>query len=90
MPDVFCVCPCHAVMRGDLYAAWHAGDADTVARLSNDPAINFPAWVDIRDPLEAAVASGCPCVRNHTPALLAAKPPPKYLPPRPWRPEDGD
>lgn len=86
----WCCCVCHSSLVGDSYAALQRGDLAEANRLAGQPAFNVPSWAPVDDPLEAAVASGCRCVKNHAPALLT-RPKPPYLPPKNWKPtDDGD
>lgn len=82
----FCLCPCHSAMLGDANDAMQRGDAGEAARITGLIGFDLPPWANVENVLEAAVASGCSCLKNHAPAL--AKRPPKYDPPRPWSPDD--
>lgn len=79
-----CGCFCHSAVRGDFESAKQHGDFDVAMVHSASPWINTFIWVDGADPVEAAVASGCHCIDNHTPALL------DYLPPTDWTPDQAD
>ena len=96
-----CACFCHHAGRGDLGDARqrlrctveeHALRvvAREVVYRNGDDGNNVPPSVAYDDQLETLVALGCSCIMGHCSLPQPPEPRRRYLPPRPWRPEDGD
>lgn len=83
----WCLCLCHRDVLGDYLEALQRGDQLEAQRLVGVIQYCRPQWAPVDDAMEAAVATGCPCVNNHAPVF--GKPP--YKPPTKWNPqEDAD
>jgi hypothetical protein len=78
-----CRCACHSEKLGDLHDAMQRDDRGAVAYYSTDDHLEIPPMVDLQSQLESAIAC-TRCGPNHVPLK---PPPPKYLPPRSWKPD---
>lgn len=84
---IWCRCPCHAHLVGDLHDAQQRGDLAAVAYFSTDDHLCLPPLVAVTDPLEILVALGCGCGKYHA-SLPMPRPP--YKPPTKWHPSDDE
>ena len=88
-PSLHCPCCCHSASLGDAHEALHHDRIAEAAAISMRSDFERPPVVKTDDPLEAAVAQGCSCLKRHAVALSGEKKPrPPYKPPKPWSPEE--
>lgn len=76
----YCECRCHQEARANYDAARQFSRWDEAMLLSRSAVLNIVLPVDADDPIEAAVAQGCDCLRYHCPAL-------SHPYGQPWSPE---
>lgn len=85
---VFCRCPCHANLVGDLLDAEHRGDLAGIAYYATDDHMRLPPMVAVSDQVESLVASGCSCMTYHLVLRTHRRLP--FDPPRPYNPSQAD